>query len=101
MKYKSQTSHILQSFISFTKNQFMLQLRKLGQTMEKNLNQRKKIHSHGIEYQRTCIFTPQQIGVVEHKHRHILNVARDLHFQAHLPITFWGECVLTVVYIIK
>ena len=58
-------------------------------------------HSNGIEYQRTCVFIPQQNKIVERKHRHILNGARTLRFQAHLTITFWGECVLTVVYIIK
>lgn len=55
----------------------------------------------GIVHQTSWVGTPQQNGRVERKHRHLLNVARSLMFQAAMPIKFWGEAVLATAHLIN
>lgn len=39
--------------------------------------------------------------MVERKHKYLLETARAILFQSKLHVRYWGECILTVTYIIN
>ncbi|KAL2493081.1 Integrase catalytic domain-containing protein [Abeliophyllum distichum] len=54
---------------------------------------------HGIIRHRTVTYTPQQNGVAERMNRTLLNKVRCMLLSSGLPKLFWGETVVTAVYL--
>ena len=59
------------------------------------------MESHGTIHQTTCVDTPQQNGVAERKNRHLLEVVRASLIAAKMPLFFWGEALVSAVYLIN
>lgn len=49
----------------------------------------------------SCSHTPQQNGVAEQKHHHLVDTTRTLLINVHAPLKFWGDVVLTACYLIN
>ncbi|PKU70985.1 Retrovirus-related Pol polyprotein from transposon TNT 1-94 [Dendrobium catenatum] len=59
------------------------------------------LQDSGITQQLSCPHTPEQNGVSERKHRHILDLTRALLHESHLPNRFWAEALSTAHYLIN
>ncbi|KAJ4769875.1 Retroelement pol polyprotein-like [Rhynchospora pubera] len=104
MVEKSETYQLLKSFCKMVQTQFGKSVKcvRSDNGLEFKSHQMNQFYTEcGILHQTSCVYTPQQNGRVERKHRHILNVARALRFQSGLPLEFWGECVLTASHLIN
>lgn len=55
----------------------------------------------GILRQLTIPGTPQQNGVAERRNRTLLDMVRSMMAQTHLPISFWGDALLTAAYVLN
>ncbi|XP_021714729.1 uncharacterized protein LOC110682706 [Chenopodium quinoa] len=96
---KTKVFRVFMNFIAMVDHQFSQNIKIVQSDNGTKFNcLREYFSATGILFHTSCVGTPQQNGRVERKHKHILNVARALRFQAHLPIYFWGECVLAAVH---
>ena len=104
MKHKTDSVPILHNFLTYVQNQFGTNVHIIRTDNAKELCDgpiTALYYKKGITHQTSCSDTPQQNGVVERKHKHLLETARALFFQANLPILYWGECILCATYIIN
>ncbi|KAL2236391.1 UNVERIFIED_CONTAM: Retrovirus-related Pol polyprotein from transposon RE1 [Sesamum indicum] len=104
MRHKSQTLVTLTTFFAQILTQFSCKIKSVrtdnGSEFVSSSCQ-SFFRNQGVLHQKSCTYTPQQNGVVERKHRHLLEVARALMFQSHLPNIFWGDSILTATHIIN
>ena len=102
MKHKDEAQPLIKRFFSYVSTQFASHIKIFrSDNGGEFLSLQSFFKDNDVLFQHSCVYTPQQNGVVERKPRHILQVARALKFQAQLPTQFWGECALTAVHIIN
>lgn len=101
IQLKSQAWTTLETFINYAKTQFGKQIKIIRSDNALELDDSKAqphFVRYGIVHQTSCVDRPQQNGKVERKHNHLLEVTRALRFQAGLPLSFWGDCVLAASF---
>ena len=97
LSHKSAMCSSIQTFLKFVQTQFGKRVKILrtdNGTEFVNSGCHKLFAELGILHQRSCPYTSQQNGVAERKHRHLLEITRALRIQAHIPIRYWGHCLL-------
>ena len=102
---KSNALPLIKAFVEMAYTQFNAKVKTIrsDNALELGLNKEATTFfmAKGIIHQTSCVATPQQNGVVERKHKHLLETSRALLFHSGLPLKFWGDCVLTATYLIN
>ncbi|XP_071727474.1 uncharacterized protein [Rutidosis leptorrhynchoides] len=104
LKSKTEVADYFESFYNLMLNQFEKRIKVIRSDNGTEFINNKMncfITNKGIIHQTSYAFTPQQNGIAERKHRHLLNVARSLMFQGEIPLYLWSECILTATYLIN
>ena len=75
---KSEARGHLQNFVKFVQTQFGRTIQTIRTDNGSAFHMDSYFASHGIVHQSSCAYAPQQNGIMERKHQHILNVPRAL-----------------------
>ena len=96
---------LIRAFVDMANTQFSVRVQIItsDNALELGLNKEaiEYFMNKGIIHWTSCVGIPRQNGVVEGKHKHLLETSRALLFYSSLPIKYWGECVLTTTYLIN
>ncbi|GJU87040.1 putative ribonuclease H-like domain-containing protein [Tanacetum coccineum] len=98
---KDETSGILKTFIRQIENQLNQKvkiIRSDNGTEFKNRVMLEFCGEKGIKQEFSNARTPQQNGVAERMNRTLIEAARSMLADSHLPTTFWAEAVNTACY---
>lgn len=104
MKNKHEVFQIFQDFKSLIENRFSTTIKYFqsddGGEYTKRAFQNYLL-KNGIQFRSSCPSHPEQNGLAERKHRHIVDMGLTLLAHASLPIKFWVDAFATSVYLIN
>jgi transposase InsO family protein len=104
ISHKSEALTCFKKFIIFVENQLDRNVKALRTDRGREYLSdefKQMCEEKGILRKLTIPYTPQQNGVAERRNRTLLEMVRSMMVQANPPITFWGDALLTVVYILN
>lgn len=101
LRLKSDVLTIFPDFIQMVETQYSTRVKSVRSDNAPELRFEALYKAKGIVSYHSCAETPEQNSVVERKHQHILNVVCALMFQSGVPLSLWGDCVLTSVFLIN
>ena len=104
LKNKSEVFEKFQNFKALVENQSGLHIKVLrtdrgGEYISKEFL--RFCRENGIHKQFTARYTPQQNGVAERKNRTIMDMARSMLKEKHLPNDYWADVVHCAMYILN
>ena len=94
LKHKDEVFVVFQSFHTMVQTQFSAKIKILcSENGGEYVNQQFQTYfnSHGMLHETSCSQTPQQNGTTEMNNRHILETARALLINAHVPNRYWSD----------
>lgn len=101
---KDHVGEVLRTYIKMVNTQFHSDIkayRTNNGTKFVNHTVQHMFAEYGILHQRSCTYTPQHNGVVERRHKILVETARALMFGSGLPLKFWPYSLLTSTWILN
>ncbi|KAI0528816.1 hypothetical protein KFK09_001359 [Dendrobium nobile] len=104
MKHKYEVTCIFSSFKLYIEKYTSHKIKCIrtdggGEYLSHNFKQ--LLRNNGISHQISCPYTPEQNGVAERKHRHLIETTRTLLDTASAPMSYWPDAVLTATYLVN
>jgi hypothetical protein len=101
-KLKSDVFQIFKQFVTMVERQFNTKLKRVQTDWGGEFrNLSSFFQSLGIIHRLSCPHTSEQNGVVERRHRHVVETGLTLLAQSHVPHRFWNFAFDTAVYLIN
>ena len=99
LKLKSEALEVFKLFKLQVENQFSTTIKMIQSNWGGEYRPFIEFLNHsGIIFKHHCPYTHYQNGLVERKHRHIVELGLTLLAQAQLPFKFWWDAFHTAVY---
>lgn len=102
LHYKSEVKYTIANFKAFVFTQFHTHIQCVRSDNGGEFVNNYLLHlflTTGVVHQTSCPHTPEQNGLVERKHRHLIETTITLLLQSSLPSKFWLEALVTAVHL--